>query len=50
MAEKPFPFNVCKECCEGGSGGGEYVLTEEDKQEIVNEVLASLPNGDEVEY
>ena len=22
MANKPFPFTVCEECCTGGSGGG----------------------------
>lgn len=22
MAEKPFPFSVCKECCSPSSGGG----------------------------
>ena len=33
-----------------GGGGGSYVLTEEDKAEIVADVLAALPNGDEVSY
>lgn len=33
----------------GGSEGG-YVLTDEDKEEIVNLVLDALPNGDEVSY
>lgn len=27
----------------GGTGGGSYILTEEDKQEIIDEVLASMP-------
>ena len=89
MANKPFPFSVCKECCDGSgeTGGGANGLsayeialehgfegteeewleslhgedghtpekgvdyyTEEDKTEIVNDVLAALPNGDEVSY
>ena len=33
----------------GGSEGG-YVLTDEDKAEIVDLVLEELPNGDEVSY
>lgn len=33
-----------------GPSGPEYTLTESDKQEIVQDVLASLPNGDEVSY
>ena len=33
-----------------GDKGDPYTLTEADKQEMVNEVLAALPNGDEVAY
>lgn len=36
---------------EGGGGEGfNYELTEADKADIVNMVLAELPNGDEVGY
>lgn len=34
----------------GGTGGGSYTLTEEDKQEIVEEVLASLPAAEGVGF
>lgn len=34
----------------GGGGSGDYVLTDEDKAEIVQEVINALPNGDEVYY
>ena len=33
-----------------GDKGDSYVLTDEDKAEIADMVLASLPNGDEVSY
>lgn len=33
-----------------GEPGQDYVLTEEDKAEIANLVLASIPSGDEVSY
>ena len=33
-----------------GDKGDDYVLTDTDKQEIANIVLAELPNGDEVSY
>ena len=35
-----------------GGGGGSYILTDEDKAEIVQDVLASLPyyNGDVTPY
>lgn len=33
-----------------GAPGPAYELTEDDKQEMVNLVLAALPNGDEVSY
>ena len=33
-----------------GEDGKDYVLTEKDKQEIVQLVLSSLPDGDEVSY
>lgn len=29
MATKPFPFEVCKECCAGGGGGGDIILDTE---------------------
>lgn len=35
---------------EPGPAGQDYVLTEADKQEIANLVLASIPSGDEVSY
>lgn len=35
---------------EPGQDGQDYVLTEEDKAEIANLVLASIPSGDEVSY
>lgn len=35
---------------EKGDKGDSYVLTEADKEELVNSVLDALPNGDEVEY
>lgn len=34
----------------GSGGSGDYVLTEEDKQEIADIVIDKLPNGDEVSY
>lgn len=34
----------------GGSGGGSYVLTDEDKAEIVAAVLAALPIAEEAEF
>lgn len=33
-----------------GDKGDDYVLTDDDKAEIVDAVLAALPNGDEVSY
>ena len=33
-----------------GVDGKDYVLTEADKQEIVNLVLQALPNSEDVEY
>ena len=33
-----------------GPKGDSYVLTEDDKAEIVNEVLSQILNGDEVSY
>ena len=33
-----------------GEPGENYVLTDDDKQEIANLVLSSLPVGEEVEY
>ena len=33
-----------------GVDGKDYVLTEEDKQEIVNLVLQALPNSEDVGY
>ena len=34
----------------GGSGGGYETWTDEDKQAVVNDVIAALPNGDGVGY
>jgi len=35
---------------ENGQDGKDYILTEEDKQEIANIVLSELPNSEEVNY
>ena len=35
---------------EQGEPGTDYVLTEEDKQEIANLVLALIPSGEDVSY
>lgn len=40
MANKPFPFDVCKECC-NTSGGG--TVSPEDIKEAVNEYLEKNP-------
>lgn len=29
MANKPFPFSVCKECCVGGESGGSITIDTE---------------------
>ena len=39
MSNKPFPFSVCKECCSGGGGNG---LSDEEKQELVEEVIEAV--------
>lgn len=42
MAEKPFPFNVCKECC--GTGGGDVDLSNYyTKKETETKISESIP-------
>ena len=43
-------FDVMDGASIKGDKGDDYVLTDDDKAEIVDAVLAALPNGDEVSY
>lgn len=54
MAKKPFPFKVCEQCCDGsggGTGGGSYSdWSEEDKQAVIDDVIAALPDADTMSF
>lgn len=51
MAKKPFPFSVCKECCDTGSGGsgGEITIDAEmsdtSENPVQNKVVKSYIDG-----
>jgi hypothetical protein len=47
MSKKPFPFEVCKECCNTGSGGGENAdlsdyYTKEETEKYVGEQIGEV--------
>lgn len=50
MAKKPFPFSVCKECCnDSGSGGGSIIIDTEmsdtSENAVQNKVIKAYVDG-----
>lgn len=48
MANKPYPFSVCKECASGGSGGGDIDLSRY-VEKVDSYGLATIMNHSELD-